>query len=306
MLKRSLLPVLLGCALLVAAGALAHSGAAHAQALPGAAAVAHADPSSQQIYAVARAGNLAEARAMIEQVLRDYPANGKAHWVAAEVYARSGDFARARAELSTAQSLSPGLPFATAASVASLQQQLASGRAYGVPAHRGISWGGVVLLVGVAALIYALVRRRSAALARYGAPYGQPGVYPGPNNPYGPYPNVGPYGASGMPTMMGGGSGLMGNLATGLAVGAGVAAGEELVQHALGGGGGSLLPGAGAAPLSDAAVGAPNADMGGPDFGLTGNGSWDDGSGGGGDPGGGDLGGGDLGGGDLGGGGDWT
>jgi uncharacterized protein len=308
MLKRTLLPLFLGCALLLGAVVLPQDGAAFAQAQADSAAVVHADPSSQQIYAVARAGNLSEAQAMIEKVLRDYPANAKAHWVAAEVFARSGQFPRARQELRTAQSLSPGLPFVRATSVTALQRQLASGRATGAPAHH-ISWGGVVLVIGLGALIYALLRRRTAAVSPYGTPYGasygQPGAYPGAN-PYGPYPNVAPYGPGGMP--MGRGSGLMGNLATGLAVGAGVAAGEELVQHALGGGmGGSVLPGAGG-PLADDAAAAANPDMGGSDFGIANdNGSWDAGGGDlGGNDFGGDMGGGDMGGGDLGGGGDWT
>lgn len=301
--KRLLPAVLLGCAAFLTGAVLSPLQAAHAQVAPAAAVIAHSDPSSAQIYAVARAGDLAQARAMVEQVLRDYPANGKAHYVAAEVYARSGDLSRAREELNTAQNLSPGLPFASATSVTQLEQQLASGHLYAVPGHRGISWGGVVLVIGLVALIYALLRRRTAVVNQYGA--GQPGVYPGAN-PYGPYPNVGSYGPGGMSTM-GAGSGLMGSLATGMAVGAGVAAGEALVGRTLGGGvGGSVLPGAGG-PLPDTGTAAPNADMGGQDFGLNDAGSWNDGAAG--DSGGGDWGGGDMGGGgggDMGGGGDWT
>jgi hypothetical protein len=90
----------------------------------------------------------------------------------------------------------------------------------------------------------------------------------------------------------------MGNLATGLAVGAGVAAGEALVGRALGEHQGGIIPNADAAGVTDPGA---NGDMGGSDFGMTDGGSWDDGGGGGG---GGDaFGGGDMGGG---GGGDWT
>ena len=80
--------------------------------------------------------------------------------------------------------------------------------------------------------------------------------------------------------MPGGGSGIMGSVASGLALGAGVAAGEELVEHVIGGGsnqGGGFVPPAEAAPAPD-----PNANMGGNDFGLDDPGSWDNGSGGGG------------------------
>ena len=78
--------------------------------------------------------------------------------------------------------------------------------------------------------------------------------------------------------MPGGGSGIMGSVASGLALGAGVAAGEELVDHMLGGGsspgGGGFVPPAESAPAPD-----PNADMGGNDFGLDDPGSWDGGGG---------------------------
>lgn len=83
----------------------------------------------------------------------------------------------------------------------------------------------------------------------------------------------------------------MGNLAGGLAVGAGVVAGEELVRHMIGGN--SAGPGVvSAADFSDA---PQNQDMGGTDFGTPDNGSW-----------GGDSSGGDAGGWGGGGGGDWS
>jgi hypothetical protein len=295
MFRKTLLS-LVGCALL---GALTWLGSppVHAQGtLPAVAATA--DPSAQQIYNAARAGHLGQAQQMIEQVLRDHPGSANAHYVAAEVYARSGDLARARRELSAALAINPNV--ANASSIASLERQLSSGRAvYGAPAVRahGISWGGILLIVAIIAVAYALLRRRT--VPAYGQqPYGS---YPGQPGPFGagPYPPQYPGAGYGQP--MGGGSGLMGNLATGLAVGAGVAAGEELVGHMLGGSraGGTIVPSAEAGEPPD----MQNADMGGNDFGLNDGSSWDNG---GSDPfggGGGDFGGGDLGGG---GGGDWT
>ncbi|HWG77871.1 MAG TPA: tetratricopeptide repeat protein [Steroidobacteraceae bacterium] len=286
------------------AAALGGTGVAAAQLTPlGTATEARvvsrtADPSSQQIYAAAAAGNLGQAQHMIEQVLRDHPSSAQAHYVAAEVYARSRELARARQELHTAEQLSPGLSFARPASVASLERELGAGRMS--PAGHGFSWGGIVLVLAIGALIYALLRRR-AAINSYGQAYPPYGANPYAANPYGPVnpPYPGGYGP-GYGGPMGARSGLMGNLATGLAVGAGVAAGEELVEHAFGShSAGGVIPSADAAGLPDPGV---NADMGGADFGLTDGGSWD--SGGGGDPFGG---GGDLGGSDFGaGGGDWT
>lgn len=244
-----------------------------------------ADPSSDQIYQTLRSGNVAAAQQMIGQVLRDHPQSGKAHYVAAEIDARAGNYGLARQELQTAQSLEPGLPFAKPASVRALQQQLGEApiAVYGqqrpvrVERHSP-RFGLFLLLIGAAIVLWLVLRRRAAAMG-----YPQyPGQYPGSAPPgYGPG-GYGPggYGPGGYTP--GGGSGIMGSVASGLALGAGVAAGEELVQHMIGGGsnnsgGGGFVPPAEAGPAPD-----PNADLGGNDFGLNDPGSWDDGSGGGG------------------------
>jgi hypothetical protein len=238
-----------------------------------------ADPSPAQVYQAARNGNLAGAQQMIAQVLRDHPQSGQAHYVAAEIDARTGNLGLARQELHTAQSLEPGLPFANPRAVAELQQQLgvapvvtyppqAPVRVLGRTSHLGI----FLFLIGAAIVLWLVLRRRAVAMGypHYGQYSGNvpPGVPPGGYG--GGYP--GGY-------MPGGGSGIMGSVASGLALGAGVAAGEELVQHMMGGSsssGGGLVP-----PAQGAEVPDPNADMGGNDFGLNDPGSWDDGSGGG-------------------------
>ncbi|HUA23613.1 MAG TPA: hypothetical protein VMA54_05825 [Steroidobacteraceae bacterium] len=237
-----------------------------------------ADPSPAQVYQAARSGNLASAQQMIAQVLRDHPRSGQAHYVAAEIDARAGNFGLARQELQTAESLEPGLPFASARSVQELQAQLreASGPLT-VLAPRTVRagrshFGLFLILIGAAVVLWLMLRRRAVAMG------------------YPQYPGQYPSGMGGMPPpgygpgyMPGGGSGIMGNVASGLALGAGVAAGEELVDHLLGGsstpGGTGFVPPAEASPAPD-----PNADMGGNDFGLNDPGSWD---GGGGDGGGG-------------------
>jgi len=265
MLKRIILP--LGALLLFAC------------ALPALA----ADPSAAQVYQALRGGNVAEAQQMIAQVLRDHPQSGEAHYVAAEVDARAGNFGLARQELQTAGSLKPGLPFADPRSVRELQQQLGEMPTAQIhapqqaPARRSSHAGLFLLLIGGAIVLWLILRRRAAAMGYRQFPAGQ---YPG-----GPPPG---YGAGGYPGgypggyMPGGGSGIMGSVASGLALGAGVAAGEELVDHMMGGGsnpgGGGLVPPAEGDPMPDA-----NADMGGNDFGLNDPGSWDDGGGGGGD-----------------------
>ncbi len=248
-----------------------------------------ADPSPAQVYQAARSGNLAAAQQMIAQVLRDHPQSGQAHYVAAEIDARAGNLGRARRELRTAESLEPGLPFANPRSVQELQAQL-SNAPLTMLAPRTVRAGRshlglFMILIGAAVVLWLVLRRRAVAMG-----YPQyPGQYPG-GMPSG-MPPAG-YGPGGY--MSGGGPGIMGSVASGLALGAGVAAGEELVDHMLSGGSspgsGGFVPPAEAAPPPD-----PNADMGGNDFGLNDPGSWDGGGGGGWDDGG--SGGGDGGGG---------
>lgn len=265
---------------------------------------AQAEPTVHEIYAATQSGHIAQAEQMVNQVLQDHPQSAKAHYIAAEVYARGGDFSTARRELAAAESIEPGLPFAERQSVAALRAELTQSRfvpravqqaPYAVyePHARprsGISWGALLIVVAGAVMLWAFVRHRRM----------QPPLYPYPGQPMG---GVGPMGSGGgvvPPYPYGGGPGsgpgLMGSLGTGLAVGAGVAAGEELVRHVLGGSqSGGVIPSANAGETIDPSQ--MNPDLGGPDFGVSDGSSWDDGSSGG-----------DFGtGGDLGGGGDdWT
>ena len=91
--------------------------ALHAEGLP--------DPSMHDIFVATRNGRIEEAKQMIERVLAHHPKSAKAHYTAAEVYARTCDRERARRELHEAQSLQPTLTFVTARSVRELQSLLA-------------------------------------------------------------------------------------------------------------------------------------------------------------------------------------
>jgi len=249
-------------------------------------AFADADPTSQQIYAAAEAGHLDQAQQMITQVLADHPNSGQAHYVQAELYAREGKAALARSELSTAEQLKPGLPFANPRAVQELKAQLGQTRGTmagptvmrSARAERQFPWGPVLILVAVVAILLMVFRRRNTYVQYPGAGPGMGGGAPGTYGPggYGPPPAGGGGGI---------GSGIAGGLASGLAVGAGVVAGEELAHHFLDGGersSGGVIPPA-------EAGGSGNSDMGGSDFGLNDPGSgWDDSGGGGGDSGGGD------------------
>lgn len=269
---------LLATILLSAASVLTPTGVHNAAA---------ADPTEHEIYEAASAGRLTDAEKMIGQVLQEHPDSGRAHFVAAEVYARAGALERARQELATAQSLAPGLSFEKPQAIQELQQQLAVSPMR-VERRSSFPWGFLSLIVGIV-VVWMLVRRRNTMAYGYGAgpaPMGGPAPMPNVVPPY-PPPYGGGYGYGAAP-----GSGLMGNIASGLAVGAGVAAGEELVRHVFDSNGNSVIPNAGAAEYVEPSQ--QNADMGGSDFGnVDPSSSWDDNNGGGWDGGGGGDSGGD-------------
>jgi uncharacterized protein len=241
-----------------------------------------ADPTEHQIYEAAQSGHLDQAQQMMDQVLRDHPKSAKAHYDQAELYAKEGKTALARAELNQAEEIEPGLPREKPQAVQALKAQLGmvprttqSPRVIGMtsaPAATHFPWGVALIFVAAIGLLWMLFRRRSS-YAQYpaGNPAmgGAPGGYSGPAG----------YGGPGGPVGGGMGSGIAGGLASGLAVGAGVVAGEELAHHFLDGGhrDGTV------APAENGDWQQPsNSDMGGSDFGANDSGSWDDGSSGGG------------------------
>ena len=249
--------------------------------------LAAADPTLNQVYEAARSGHVAQAQQMMSQVLRDHPRSAKAHYVSAELYARQGDLTTARQELSTAEQLEPGLPFANPASVQALRRELSQAPpahtlpAFESQAHSSFPWAAVVVVVAGIGVLWLFMRRRSSpATSQYAGQY--PGAAPTP-----PGGAPGPGGAGVAPNVGGGiGSGIAGGLASGLAVGAGVVAGEEIAHHFLDSG----RHEGGAPPAANEPVENPqNPDMGGSDFGVPdGSSSWDDDGGGSGGDGGGD------------------
>ena len=280
-------------------------------------AMAQAEPTLSQIHATAQAGKLDEAQVMIQQVLIGHPKSAKAHYVRAELYARQGDLDHARESLATADKLSPGLRFAKPEAVQALRTQLSARSApravnglatsqatvpdtgytrpvQSSPAPSSSSWGLPLLLAGVAIVAgYFIFRRRDPApVAPQAAGYGPQGGLSGPQTfgmgggaqPAG-YPPAGGYP---QPTGTGLGGRIMGGVATGLAVGAGVMAAEAIGRNLMG-----HHNSADAGQRDNGAhnndyqpLGNSNPDMGGADFGISDGGSWD--SGGGSDAGGGD------------------
>ena len=199
--------------------------------------------------------------------------------MAAEIYAKEGQLALAKNELKTAEQLEPGLPYAKAQAVTKLEQSI--GAASGAPisysetqpTQASFPWGLLLLLIGVIAVIGFIVRAISARNA--------PHVISGGSSPTNagmgvqqPYPNS-PYPYA--PPQPGGGLGssIMGGLATGAAVGAGMVAGEALMHHFTDSGHAEANT---TVPPQQGAWSSTSNDMGGQDFGIADNSSWDDSS----------------------------
>ena len=237
-------------------------------------ALAENAPSIDQVYKAAESGNLAEAQRMMDVVLQQHPDSAKAHFVEAEISAKQGQMDKAASELGTAERLKPGLPFAKPEAVQDLKSRI-SAHASPVsagnfqPASSGFPWGMLFVAGGVIAILFMIMRAISSRNAVPVATY-QPSMQ---SQPYGPSYGGQPYGA-GMGGGMGGG--IMSGLATGAAVGAGMVAGEALAHHFMDGSS-SGGPTGNITPVSDSWNDTPD-NMGGTDFGIADNSSWDDSS----------------------------
>jgi hypothetical protein len=178
--------------------------------------------------------------------------------------------------------LAPGLPFASARSVAELKQELSAStgsqpgfapRTIPNEARAGIPWGMIIVIGLLLVGLFALFCRRQRAMA-YPSPINGPGNWNAQPS-YGG--QAGPWSAPGGGGM---GSGILGGLASGAAMGAGFAAGEAAIDHLFGGERRQPFEGE---QLQGGYEPNINQDMGGDDFGIADDGSWDDGSSGGAD-----------------------
>ena len=257
------------------------------------------DASLHQVFQAAEAGNFKKAQSMMDNVLKNHPNSAKAHFVEAELLAKQGLNSNASAELSKAEKLEPALTFAKPEALQSLKNRIAGIVPNNVqPAivHQSApnitmpsNWlMPVLLFVGLGVMILfimALFRRNSQSLPSNNHPAYAPNTNNSPAN------NPGMGSATGQPTTGGMGSGLMGNLATGAALGAGVVAGEALMHHFIDGDHNNPStqnhqPDNSPWNSPDNAASTTNSndyDMGGNDFGVQDSSSWDDDNSGGGD-----------------------
>lgn len=244
--------------------------------------VAFADnvPTLHQVYETVQAGKLDQAQKMMTVVLQAHPDSAKAHLVDAEILAKQGHMGQAKTELDTAKKIAPGLPFAKPAAIQDLQSRIAQGSSAQLTGssaptgtnHTSFPWGLVLFGLGAIAIVYFVIRaissRNNTMMPTHYVSGGMPGAsaspYGGGMSPMGG--GMSPMGSGGM------GSGIVSGLVTGAAVGAGMVAGEELAHHFLDGGqSGSASTDSWNSPSSDD-------NMGGTDFGVNDNGSWDDSS----------------------------
>ncbi len=243
--------------------------------------VAFADnsPTIDQVYAAARAGKLEDAQRMMDIVLREHPDSAKAHFVEAEILAKQGQMGKADTELHDAERLKPDLSFANPQALQDLKNRIAATHrvsqssvgSFQTEPGNSFPWGMLFLGLGAIAIIAFIMRAVTSrnSVANY-QPGGQNTSSAMPLQPYG----------GGMapmaPTGGGLGSGIMGGLVTGAAVGAGMVAGEALAHHFMDGNHGAAS--SAAAPAADSWASSSN-DMGGSDFGVADNSSWNDSSG---------------------------
>ncbi len=250
-------------------------------------AFAEKDATMHQVYLAAEAGKFAEAQSMMDQVLRDHPNSAKAHFVEAELLAKQGMLSKAGVELNTAERLQPGLTFAKPEAVQNLKNRIASASTGSMQpdintARQSIpstvkNWIPTILLIsgiGLIVLIIGFLSRRNSNMIPANS-YAKNA--PGPNMPTAGAAGVGS--VMGQPATGGMGSGIMGSLATGAAMGAGVVAGEALMHHFIDGDKNNSVAEPqfhDASPWETSSDISDNDDMGGTDFGISDASSWDD------------------------------
>ena len=244
-------------------------------------ALADDSPTLDQVYQAAHAGRMNEAQSMMNIVLKQHPNSAKAHFVEAELLAKQGQMGNADAELKNAEHLKPDLSFAKPQAVQDLKNRIAAANhalqsptpSYQAAPANSFPWGMILLGIGSIAVIVLIIRAMNSR---------NPNLFPvnNPSNIQNGYASPMPmqsYGGGMSPigsTGGGMGSSIMGGLATGAAVGVGMVAGEALAHHFMDGGQSNV---GNMTPVADSWGNSPN-DMGGSNFGMADNSSWDDNS----------------------------
>jgi hypothetical protein len=230
-------------------------------------AYAQAQATPQQLQSMIAAGQEQAALKQLNNVLQTHPNSGVAWYLVAEAQDASGNESAASSALAKADQLAPGLPFANPQKVTALREHIAATPAMHHEQHGGIS--PFIIIIALALLFIGLrtfFRRRPMPGMFYQSRFrGGPMDAP-PGGPYGP--GGGSYGPGVGPSYGAGPGGLGSSILTGLAAGAGFAAGERIVDNLMGrpNDAGMINPAFGDTPVQ------------GRDDGLTGSPDWDSGS----------------------------
>lgn len=256
-----------------------------------AATIVVAQPSVREIYQTAQTDKQ-QALNMINEVIRTRPNSARAYYVQSELLLQLGKRSEARSAFQRSETLDPTLSFAKPESVERLRQALGikknSGSGLSMSTDQLILWGcGALLAILIVVMI---MRRRKPAAALYPSSYN---LQNRPITPYQSSQNITPHqpgqttpsyqgntqtAAPGAPATSG--NSLMGSLAQGAVMGAGVAAGATLVNHLLNGNKAAAEPTTSAQPSVDGSSSSsgyvPDSDFGIGDTGGDWGGSADD------------------------------
>ncbi|MGE4482342.1 tetratricopeptide repeat protein [Acidocella sp.] len=190
-------------------------------------------PTPRQIQSMIDNGQAGSATQALNGVLQHHPDSGTAWYLMAEAQDARGNENAAAQALAKAEQYAPGLPFANQQKAEALRAHINGGLKNAGMGHAGGGFSPVLLVIGGLVLLFVLLRLFSGF--RRGAMNPAYRRYPGnPNAPYGAYGPNGqpPYGPTGYGPM---GGGLGSSIMTGLAAGAGFAAGERVVDGLMGG-----------------------------------------------------------------------
>jgi hypothetical protein len=166
-------------------------------------------------------GQSAQAVSELNAVLNANPTSAVAWYLLAEAQDAQGDESGAIGSLSKAKSFNPSMSFANPQDLAALQAHLNAAPAQG---RSGGGFHTAALVIGGLAVLFVLLRLFARRRGYGPAPFQQPGYGPAPFS----QPGYGP----GYPPQ---GGGLGSSLISGLAAGAGFAAGERIIEDLTGG-----------------------------------------------------------------------
>ena len=198
-----------------------------------------AQPTVKEIYQTAQTDKQ-QALTMINEVIRSHPNSARAYYIQSELLLQSGKKSEARASFLKSQQLDPNFTYAKPESVTRLRDALgikkSNSTGLSVNNDQLILWGCGIMLVILIAIMF--MRRKKPPVPDYVSSYN---LQPRPITPFNQNPATQPAaGQSAAPAA--GGSGLMGSLAQGAAMGVGVAAGATLANHLLNGNKSSAAP----------------------------------------------------------------